>query len=116
MLSLETLLGKVTLKQPQGWKQLLARQPSEVPNIDSFKDVVRLYYTNAEVAAYNYKCLVELNQPIAEIHARHSNELTKRISAEEMLNLQPKLLIAKGACVMLTKGWFSLATESESES
>ena len=87
----------------EDWKQLLARQPSEVPNIDSFKDVVRLYYTNAELAAYNYECLVELNQPIAEIHARHSNELTKRISAEEMLNLQPKLLIAKGARVMLTK-------------
>ena len=84
------------------WKHLLARQPSKVPNIDHFKDVIRLYYTNAEVAAYNYECLVKLNQPIAEIHAKHSSELTKKISAEEMFNLQPKLLIATGARVMLT--------------
>ena len=60
------------------WKHLLARQPSKVPNIDHFKDVIRLYYTNAEVAAYNYECLVKLNQPIAEIHAKHSSELTKK--------------------------------------
>ena len=64
--------------------------------------MIRLYYTNAEVAAYNYECLVKLNQPIAEIHAKHSSELTKKISAEEMFNLQPKLLIARGARVMLT--------------
>ena len=81
---------------------MLARQPSKVPDIDHFKDVIRLYYTNAEVAAYNYECLVKLNQPIAEIHAKHSSKLTKKISAEEMFNLQPKLLIARGAHVMLT--------------
>ena len=56
------------------WKQLLARQPFKVPDIDHFQDVVRLYYTNAEVAAYNYDCLVKLNQPIAEIHAKHSSD------------------------------------------
>ena len=84
------------------WKQLLARQPSKVRDIDNFQDVARLYYTNAEVAAYSYDCLVKLNQPIAEIYPKHSREQTKRISAEEMFNLQPKLLIVRGARVMLT--------------
>ena len=81
---------------------MLARQPSKVRDIDSFQDVARLYYTNAEVAAYSYDCLVRLNQPVAEIYAKHSREETKRISAEEMFNLQPKLLIVRGARVMLT--------------
>ena len=84
------------------WKHLLASQPSQIPDTDHLKDVVRLYYTNAKVAAYNYECSVKLNQPIAEVHAKHSSELTKKISAEEMFNLQPKLLIARGALVMLT--------------
>lgn len=91
------------------WKQLLAGQPFKVPDIDHFQDVVRLYYTNAEVPAYNYDCLVELNQPIAEIHAKHSSDQTKSISAEEMFNLQPKLLSARDACVMLTKTLWSSA-------
>ena len=36
------------------WKQFLARQRSKVRDIDNFQDVARLYYTNTEVAAYNY--------------------------------------------------------------
>ena len=31
------------------WKHLLARQPSKISDIDNFKDVVHLHYTNAEV-------------------------------------------------------------------
>lgn len=84
------------------WKQLLDRQPSKLSDIEQFKDVTRLYYTNAEVATYNYDCLVKLKQPIAEIHSKHSSEQAKKISPQEMLHLQPKLFIAKGARVMLT--------------
>ena len=46
--------------------------------------------------------MLELKQPIAEIFAKHSSVEGQKISAQEMLGLQPKLLMAKGARVMLT--------------
>ena len=42
-----------------------------------------------------YDCLIKLKQPVAEIHAKHSSEQSKKISAEEMFNLQPRLLILR---------------------
>ncbi|XP_068723547.1 ATP-dependent DNA helicase pif1-like [Montipora capricornis] len=84
------------------WKQLLARQPSQVENIKCVEGVTRLYYSNDEVAKYNYYRLLELKQPIAEVFAKHSCVEGKNISAQQMLGLQPKLLVAKGARVMLT--------------
>lgn len=35
------------------WKQFLARQPSQVENVECFDGVTRLYYSNDEVAKYN---------------------------------------------------------------
>lgn len=84
------------------WKQLLSRQPTKVSDIGQFKDAANLYYPNEDVEAYNYDCLIKLKQPVAEIHAIHSSEQSKKISAEEMFNLQPRLLIATGAHIMLT--------------
>ena len=81
---------------------MLARQPSEVENIDCYEDVTRLYFSNNEVAQYNYHRLLELRQPIAEIFAIHSSAEGKNISAQEMLGLLPKLLLAKNTRVMLT--------------
>ena len=65
------------------WKQLLARQPSQVENIKCFEGVTRLYYSIDEVAKYNYHHLLELKQPIhvAEIFAKHSSVEGKNISA-----------------------------------
>ena len=75
------------------WKQLSSRQPTKVSDIGQFKDAAHLYYPNEDVAAYNYDCLIELKQPAAEIHAKHSSEQSKKISAEEIFNLHPRLLI-----------------------
>ena len=84
------------------WKQLLDREPSRITQLDEFKNVTRLYYTNEEVAKYNYDCLTELKEPIANVDAKHSSEQAKKISPQEIFGLQPKLLIARGARVMLT--------------
>ena len=90
------------------WKQFMSRQPTKVSDIGQFKDAAHLYYPNEDVAAYNYDFLIKLKQPAAEIHAKHSSEQSKKISAEEMFNLQPRLLIATGARVMLTMNlWLS---------
>lgn len=84
------------------WKILLTRQPSHVNNIQDFNDAIRLYYSNEEVANFNYKALIQLKQPIAKIHARHSSPAAAKISPQEMCGLQPILLISKGSYIMLT--------------
>ena len=53
------------------WRILLTRQPSSAGNITELKDSLRLYYSNEEVAKYNFEKLSALEQPIARINARH---------------------------------------------
>ena len=86
----------------EDWKLLLTRQPSSVSNLKDFEDVSQLYYSNEEVAKYNYNKLINLEHPIASIHARHSSQTAKKMSPQDMCGLEPTLLIAKGALVMLT--------------
>ena len=72
MLRLRT--AEITLND---WKLLLTHQPNGVSNINDFTGATRLYYSNEEVAKYNYDNLVKLNTPIAEIHAWHSSNDAK---------------------------------------
>ena len=88
---------------------LLARQLSVLPNVLDFTDATRLYNSNEQVAKYNYDHLLQLECPIAEIHARHSCSEAKHVSAQEMLGLHPVVLICKGAKVMLTKNLWASA-------
>ena len=66
------------------WKLLLTRQPSQANNIDQFKTVTRLFYTNEEVASFNYNSLLQLKQPIAKIDAKHSSSQSAKISPQDM--------------------------------
>ena len=84
------------------WNLLLTRQPSKVKNITEFKDAIRLYYSNDDVANYNFRKLSELQQPIARINAIHSSPAAKKISPEDMSGLEPVIFLAKGAHIMLT--------------
>lgn len=84
------------------WKLLLTRQPSQANNIGQFKTATRLFYTNEEVAIFNYNSLLQLKQPIAKIDAKHSSSQAAKISSQDMYGLEPTLLISKGALVMLT--------------
>ena len=43
--------------------ELLSRQPSKVSNLAEFQHATRLYFTNQEVADYNYQQLLSLSQP-----------------------------------------------------
>ena len=98
--------GEITLND---WKLFLTRQPSVVSNIDDFSSATRLYYSNKEVAKYNYDHLVKLNTPIAETHARHSSNDARHVSPQDMLGLHPFILTSKGAKVMLTMNlWASV--------
>ena len=84
------------------WKLLLTRQPSQANNIDQLKTATRLFYTNEEVATFNYNSLLQLKQPIAKIDAKHSSSQAAKISPQDMYGLEPTLLISKNALVMLT--------------
>jgi hypothetical protein len=55
--------GKISLND---WKLFLTRQPSVVSNINDFLSATRLFYSNDEVAKYNYEHLVKLNTPILQ--------------------------------------------------
>ena len=84
------------------WKALLDRQPASVKNLNEFNTATKLFYSNKQVAKYNYEQLTQLNRPIAVINARHSNNKVKHVSPQQMFGLQPCLFICKGAKVMLT--------------
>ena len=67
-----------------------------------------MYYSNEEAAKYYYNHLLKLHAPIAEVHARHSSQDAKHISAQDMLGLHPIVLICRGARVMLTMSLWSM--------
>ena len=84
------------------WKLLLTRQPTNIDNLSEFKDATRLFFSNDEVANYNHEQLIKLQEPVAQISARHSTAIAKNISSDEFSGLQPLLFLAKGAKIMLT--------------
>lgn len=84
------------------WKLLLTRQPSQANNNDQFYTATRLFYTNEEVASFDYSSLLQLKQPIAKIEAKHSSSKAAKICPQEMNGLEPTLLISKDSLVMLT--------------
>ena len=86
----------------EDWELLLTRQPSNVANLSDFQNATRLFYSNDQVANYNHEQLTKLEHPIANINARHSSEVAKKISPDSMSGLEPILFLAKGARVMLT--------------
>ena len=47
------------------------------------------FQDNEQVTKYNYDRLIQLNTPVAKIHAIHSSEKIKHISPQDMLGLQP---------------------------
>ena len=84
------------------WKLLLTRQSSNVTNLCDFENSTRLFYSNEQVANFNHEQLTKLEHLIAHINARHSSELAKKISSDDMSGLEPVVFLAKGARVMLT--------------
>ena len=91
------------------WKLLLTRQPSNVDNISEFDDAVRLFFNNEDVGLYNFKKLKQLGHPIAQVDARHSSKLAKKLCSDEFSGLEPTVFLAKDANIMLTMNlWFDV--------
>jgi ATP-dependent DNA helicase PIF1 len=70
-----------------------------------FKQSVHLMHSNEEVNKFNLEKLSELtqnNQRICRITAYHNSAQAKSIAADQILGLEPEILLARGARVMLT--------------
>ena len=78
--------------------------------MESFRnDSVRLSFGNEKVAQDNFQRLKEPGYPIATLNAKHNNSTAAKLSYNDMGSLQPKLLLSKGAKVMLTRNlWKSV--------
>ena len=83
----------------EDWQLLLTLQPSNLENIAEFENATRLFYSNEEVSSYNHEQLNKLNQPCANINARHSSATAKSLPSDEMSGLEPTIYLAKGAKV-----------------
>ena len=83
------------------------RQPSNVVNLCDFEDATRLFYSDEQVDNYNHEQLTKLEHPVAQINARHSSALAKKILSDDMSGLGPAVFLAKGASVMLTMNLWS---------
>ena len=87
---------------------MLTRQPSIAP-IAHFNDATRLFYSNQEVATFNYDQLNKFQHSIALINACHSSAAAKSMSSDDMSGLEPTIFLAKEARVMLTMNlWASV--------
>ena len=75
----------------QDWHLLLERSPDKVTNIAQFENATRLFFTNQDVAEFNYQQLKNVANPPACIQAHHSSAYAKKLSSEDMSALQPIL-------------------------
>ena len=80
----------------------LSRTPGKA-NVRDKNSFVRLSYSNEKVACDNHEALTNLNVPIAQINARHSNKSAVKFPSDDMGGLEPKLFLSIGARVMLTR-------------
>ena len=67
--------------------------------------IIILYHQKALLIIVLYIYIV--SESFAHINARHSSALAKKISSDDMSELQPVVFVAKGARVMLTKNLWS---------
>ena len=81
----------------------MTRQPSEILVVPELDDAIKLFYGTVDVANYNDTKRNLLEQPVAQINARHSPASAKRVNSEDMSGLELVLFLDKGAEFMLTK-------------
>ena len=84
---------------------LTVNQRVQVSNSEQlrFRDLIlRLFYSNDQVHDYNHEQPTKLKHPVANINARHSSEVAKKVSPDDMSGLEPIIFLAKGPRVMLT--------------
>ncbi len=91
--------GEITL---DNWKVLMKQTPAAVGNASTFQEALHLFPTAAAVAEYNVEKLQTNSQPVARIEAIHTDPRASRITASDAGGLEPVIVSACKARVMLT--------------
>jgi len=61
----------------------------------------------------NIRRLAGTGRPVIQCHAKHNCPAAKKVSEEDADGLEPKILLAEGAHVMITRNlWTSKGTRS----
>ena len=90
------------LFQSRMWNNLTAEEHT------SFKDALHLLPTKNSVADYNKLHLAKTAQPILRCMAKHNCSSAKKASVDDADGLEPMVLLAEGAKVMITRNlWTS---------
>ena len=90
------------LFQSHMWNNLTAEERT------SFKDASHLLPTKNSVADYNKLYLAKTAQPILQCMAKHNCSSAKKASVDDADGLEPMVLLAEGAKVMITRNlWTS---------
>ena len=96
---------RVNALRQEDWRLLCTRVANvlSLEEVDSFRDALRVYYTNEEVREYNHRRLMENNAPVMKITARHTGPKASRASSDEADNLEAEICLCIGARIMLSK-------------
>jgi ATP-dependent DNA helicase PIF1 len=95
---------RVNALREEDWRLLCTRVAYGLsPEVDSFRDALRVYFTNEEVQDYNHRQLSDLHAPVVKVKARHTGPRASQASSDEADNLDAEVCLCIGARVMLTK-------------
>jgi hypothetical protein len=95
---------RVSRLSQEGWELLCTRVASQLPpnEVASFDIALRVFFTVAEVNAYNFQKLGSLDRPVIKVVARHRGRNAAKAPEDDANGLLSKLYICIGARVMLT--------------
>jgi hypothetical protein len=97
-----TIEDDYQLFQRRMWNNL------SVEERDGFKDALHLLPTKVAVADYNKLHLAKTAQPVLRCMAKHNCSSAKKASVDDADGLEPMVLLAEGAKVMITRNlWTS---------
>jgi ATP-dependent exoDNAse (exonuclease V) alpha subunit len=87
------------------WELLSTRVQNQLlpAEVATFRNVLRVYFRNAEVQERNYDQLAATQRPVKKILATHTGRNAAKATSEEADNLAAEILLSVGAQVMLTE-------------
>ena len=86
----------------EDWNHLMEQTPTRVQDQSSFVNALRLFPTVEAVVDHSVAMLRECGHPIATIKAVHTGANASSVSPDDAGGLEPVVMLARSARVMLT--------------
>ena len=86
----------------EDWKYLMKQTPTQVQDLSPFTKALHLCPTVEAVVDHNVAKLHDCGHPIATIKAVHTGRNAAKATSDDASGLEPVVLLAKSARVMLT--------------